>query len=68
MAKLLHLRNKRRFYTSHRKDLFSSIEKYKSKMSFSSLRFGYFCDFCPKVCFLYLDPKGLKSCHFHPTR
>ncbi|KAF5787607.1 hypothetical protein HanXRQr2_Chr10g0454691 [Helianthus annuus] len=47
-------------------------------MPFSSLRFGQFCDFCPKVssflCFVtfvqrfvfpHLDPKGLKSCHFH---
>ncbi|KAJ0520330.1 hypothetical protein HanIR_Chr10g0458191 [Helianthus annuus] len=36
-------------------------------MSFLSLRFGKFCDFCPKVCFSNLDPKGLKSCHFHPA-
>ncbi|KAJ0793806.1 hypothetical protein HanOQP8_Chr01g0033331 [Helianthus annuus] len=24
----------------------------KSKMSFSSMRFGHFCDFRPKVCFI----------------
>ncbi|MFS7958160.1 hypothetical protein Hanom_Chr07g00674901 [Helianthus anomalus] len=40
----------------------------ESKMSFSSLRFGQFCDFRPNVCFPHLDPKGLKSCHFHPAR
>ncbi|MFS7951104.1 hypothetical protein Hanom_Chr07g00591011 [Helianthus anomalus] len=37
-------------------------------MHFSSSRFGQFCDFRPKVCFSHLDPKGLKSCHFHPAR
>ncbi|MFS8012624.1 hypothetical protein Hanom_Chr14g01323031 [Helianthus anomalus] len=40
----------------------------KSKMSFSSLRFGQFCNFHQKVCNARLDPKGLKSCHFHPAR
>ncbi|MFS8032014.1 hypothetical protein Hanom_Chr17g01552641 [Helianthus anomalus] len=27
------------------------IISFESKMPFSSLRFGYFCDFHPKVCF-----------------
>ncbi|KAJ0914881.1 putative tryptophan--tRNA ligase [Helianthus annuus] len=39
----------------------------RSKMLFSSLGYGQFCDFRPKVCFLHLDPKGLKSCHFQPA-
>ncbi|MFS7949903.1 hypothetical protein Hanom_Chr06g00577091 [Helianthus anomalus] len=35
-------------------------------MSFSSMRFGQFCDFRPKVCFFRIwIPKGMKSCHFH---
>ncbi|KAJ0913918.1 hypothetical protein HanPSC8_Chr06g0232701 [Helianthus annuus] len=38
-----------------------------SKMQFSSLRFGQFCNFRSKVCFSYMHPKGLKSCHFHPA-
>ncbi|KAF5774302.1 hypothetical protein HanXRQr2_Chr13g0598751 [Helianthus annuus] len=38
-----------------------------SKMPFSSLRFCQFCDFRPKVFSPHLDPKGLKSCHFHPA-
>ncbi|KAJ0762885.1 hypothetical protein HanOQP8_Chr04g0166211 [Helianthus annuus] len=42
-----------------------SDHMYSSKMTFSSLRFGQFCDFRLKVCFSSLDPKGLKSCHFH---
>ncbi|MFS7924500.1 hypothetical protein Hanom_Chr03g00273261 [Helianthus anomalus] len=46
----------------------SKIALFKSKMPFSSLRFGQFCDFRPKVCFFaQLDPKGLKSCQFHPA-
>ncbi|MFS7921515.1 hypothetical protein Hanom_Chr03g00237681 [Helianthus anomalus] len=36
----------------------------KSKLSFSSLRFGQFCDFRQRFVFPHLDPKGLKSCHF----
>ncbi|MFS7957593.1 hypothetical protein Hanom_Chr07g00668171 [Helianthus anomalus] len=40
----------------------------RSRMPFSSLRFGQFCNFRPKVFFPHLDPKGLKSCHFHPAR
>ncbi|MFS8002228.1 hypothetical protein Hanom_Chr13g01199641 [Helianthus anomalus] len=34
-------------------------------MPFSPLRFGQSCNFRPKVCFRHMDPKGLKSCHFH---
>ncbi|MFS7933497.1 hypothetical protein Hanom_Chr04g00380531 [Helianthus anomalus] len=41
--------------------------KKLNKMPLSSLRFDQFCDLRPKVCFFHLDPKGLKSCHFHPA-
>ncbi|KAM0068866.1 hypothetical protein Hdeb2414_s0002g00077891 [Helianthus debilis subsp. tardiflorus] len=42
-----------------------------SKMPFSSLRFGTlasFVTFVQRFVFPHLDPKGLKSCHFHPAR
>ncbi|MFS7956074.1 hypothetical protein Hanom_Chr07g00650281 [Helianthus anomalus] len=40
----------------------------KSKMPFSSMRFGQFWDFHQRFVFPHLDPKGSKSCHFHPAR
>ncbi|MFS7935321.1 hypothetical protein Hanom_Chr05g00402101 [Helianthus anomalus] len=36
----------------------------KSKMPFLSLRFGQFCDFCPKVCFFTPGSKRFKILPF----
>ncbi|MFS7942634.1 hypothetical protein Hanom_Chr06g00490641 [Helianthus anomalus] len=36
-----------------------------SKMPFSSLRFGQFCDFRPKVCFSASRSKRFESSQFH---
>ncbi|KAJ0631969.1 hypothetical protein HanLR1_Chr17g0659861 [Helianthus annuus] len=38
-----------------------------NKMPFSSLRFGQFATFVQRFVLPHLDPKGLKSCHFHPA-
>ncbi|MFS7935352.1 hypothetical protein Hanom_Chr05g00402421 [Helianthus anomalus] len=36
----------------------------KSKMPFSSLRFGHFCNFCPKVCFFTSGSKRFEILPF----
>ncbi|KAJ0751263.1 putative sarcosine/dimethylglycine N-methyltransferase [Helianthus annuus] len=46
----------------------NSIKKIKSKMPFSSRGLVSFATFVQRFVFPQLDPKDLKSCHFHPAR
>ncbi|MFS8013205.1 hypothetical protein Hanom_Chr14g01330061 [Helianthus anomalus] len=57
---LKRLSSKHDFFNVH-------LVELKRENAISSLRFGEFCNFRPKVCFSHLDPKGLKSYHFHPA-
>ncbi|MFS7909798.1 hypothetical protein Hanom_Chr02g00100011 [Helianthus anomalus] len=51
-------------YAINRKDHHNAYSNLKSKMPFSSLRFGYFCDFRPKVCFSASGSKRFENSSF----